>query len=235
MRKAALLARRELSDQFSDRSAVVRIAVLVALPFALVFLARRQVGGAPADMLVLVFAVQSALLPTASTVTAAASSFAQERSEHTLLPLLAAPIRDIDIVVGKLAAAAIPGIGFSWAALIVYAFIAPLAFGADAVGRVLTLPTVIALAVLSVFAVLTIAAWAMVISCRATSARAAQQWAGVMVAALVVGLAATIESMARSLEGNLLILGAVAVLASDVVALDAIRRLWHREEAIARV
>lgn len=234
MRKAALLARRELSDQFSDRGALVRIAVLVVLPFALVFLARRQPAGAPADMLVLIFAVQSALLPTASTVTAAASSFAQERAEHTLLPLLAAPIRDIDIVAGKLAAAAIPGIALSWAALIVYSLISPLAFGSDAVGRVLTPPTIVALAVVSVFAVLTIAVWAMVISCRATSARAAQQWAGVMVAALVIGVAATIGSLARALDGSLLMLAAFTVLASDVAALEAIRRLWHREEAIAR-
>jgi len=100
MKKALLLARREIVEQYSDRGALLRAVFFVALPIALIQINRG--GGRASDAFILIFALQAALLPTATAINAAAGSFAAEKDAQTLVPLLAAPIRDIDIVAGKL-------------------------------------------------------------------------------------------------------------------------------------
>ena len=67
MRKALKLARREIVEQYSDRGAAFRALFFVALPIALIFL-NRGTGGRSPDPILLIFALQAALLPTATLV-----------------------------------------------------------------------------------------------------------------------------------------------------------------------
>ncbi len=101
MKKALLLARREIVEQYSDGGAALRALFFVALPVALTLLNRGSGGRGP-DTILLLFALQAALLPAATAINAAAGSFAAEKEAQTLVPLLAAPIRDIDIVAAPL-------------------------------------------------------------------------------------------------------------------------------------
>ena len=233
MRKARLLARREIGEQYSERSAILRALVLIALPIALVLVNRGGARGS--DVLLLIYGLQAALLPSATAINMAAASFAAEKEAQTLVPLLAAPIRDIDIVAGKLIAILVPSCAFSALSLAAFYAASVTAFRIERVSRVLEPTPLYALFALSVLFVLTLGAWVMVISARIANQRTAQQIAGFVLAGLVIALTAVGGLLGRDLSPELVIGVVVAVLASDLVALELARRLWDREEAVARL
>jgi ABC-type Na+ efflux pump permease subunit len=232
MRKALLLARREIVEQYSDRGAIVRALIFVALPIALVQINRGT--GRAQDGIILIFALQAALLPAATAINAAAGSFAAEKEAQTLVPLLAAPIRDIDIVAGKLLAVLAPAAGLSLVSLVAFDAASSAVYGADRVARVLGPATLYGLFALSVFLILTIGAWVMVVSARVGSQRTAQQIAGFVLAGMIVALSA-IGGAIQNLAAVVVVGVVVAILISDLVALELARRLWNREEAVARL
>ena len=230
--KALILARREIVEQYSDRAALVRALFLIALPIAFIQLNRS--AAAPPDTFILLFALQAALLPAATAINAAAGSFAAEKEAQTLVPLLAAPIRDLEIVAGKLIGVMVPAAVLSIVSMLTYHLAASQRFGAARIAQVLDPLTTLELFGLSVLFILTLGSWVMVVSARVPSQRAAQQIAGVVLAGVVVGLTG-ISSVIGNVSMNLIIGGIVAVLASDFVALQLARRLWNREEAVARL
>jgi ABC-type Na+ efflux pump permease subunit len=230
--KALLLARREIVELYSDRAAIVRALFLLALPVVLIQL-NRSSAGSP-DAFILVFALQAALLPAATAINAAAGSFAAEKEAQTLVPLLAAPIRDIEIVAGKLIGVMVPAAALSIVSLLTYYVAASQRFGAGRIAQVLGPVTIAELFGLSVLFILTLGSWVMVVSARVASQRAAQQIAGLVLAGVVVGLTA-LSSFIQNVPADLVVGGVVAVLVSDVVALELARRLWNREEAVARL
>lgn len=230
--KALLLARREIVEQYSDRAAIVRALFLLALPVVLIQLNRSQASSP--DAFILVIALQAGLLPTATAINAAAGSFAAEKEAQTLVPLLAAPIRDIEIVAGKLVGVIVPAAALSIVSLLTYYVAASQRFGAVRIAHVLEPVTMTELFGLSVLFILTLGSWVMVVSARVASQRAAQQIAGLVLAGVVVGLTA-LSSFVQSVAPDLIVGGVVAVLISDVVALQLARRLWNREEAVARL
>ncbi|HEV2009999.1 MAG TPA: hypothetical protein VGS17_03110 [Candidatus Limnocylindria bacterium] len=232
MRKALLLARREIIEQYSDRGAIIRALFFVGLPIALVQLNRGS-GRAP-DGFILIFALQAALLPAATAINAAAGSFAAEKEAQTLVPLLAAPIQDIDIVAGKLLAVLAPAAGLSVISLTAFDVASSAVYGADRVARVLGPATLYGLFALSVFVILTIGAWVMVVSARVGSQRTAQQIAGFVLGGMIVTLSA-IGGAIQNLAAEVVIGVVVAILISDLVALELARRFWNREEAVARL
>lgn len=236
MRKALLLARHDILGQYSERNQLVRALLFTALPVILVLVNRGSASArGSGDVLILIFALYSALLPAASAVTAAAGSFAGEKEAQTLVPLLAAPIRDIDIVAGKLLATLVPSSVLSVVSIVAFDLAARYEFGAARVERILTPETLYALVALAVFFVLTLSSWVMVLSSRANTQRSAQQIAGFMIAGMFIGLTALGGLAAQNIGSDLIIVVLLAVLVSDIVALELARRLWNREEAIARV
>ena len=234
MRKAWLVARRELGDLVGDRSFLLGLGILVLMPL---FLVLTLAGGATRSpgSIIFFFALQSALFPSFMAVNAAAATFAQEKEAQTLLPLLAAPIRDLDIIVGKTLAILLPATAASWLALAAYDVVATLRFGAEPVASVLSPPTLLSLGALAAFLVLTLGSWAMVIASRVKTVRAAQQISGLLAGLLVAVFVAAASFITQVLDGWLLVLLPLGVLAADIVALELTRRLWQREEVIARI
>ena len=232
MRKAWLLARREIIEQYSDRGARLRAIFFVALPVGLIALNRG--GGRSPDVLIFIFALQAALLPTATAINAAAGSFAAEKEAQTLVPLLAAPIRDIDIVAGKLMGVLVPAVGLSIVSLAAYYVAASVIFGEERVAQLLVPTTLFGLFALAVFFILTVGAWVMVVSARVGSQRTAQQIAGLVLGGMIVLLSA-VGSALQNVSVELVLGLVIAILASDVAALEFARRLWNREEAVARL
>lgn len=233
MRKALLLARREIIEQYSDRGALLRALFFVALPIGLVLL-NRGGGSRGLDAIILLSALEAALLPTATAINTAAGSFAAEKEAQTLVPLLAAPIRDIDIVAGKLMAVLLPAAALSAVSLVAFDIAASMAFGQARVSRLLDATTMYGLFALAVFFTMTVGAWVMVVSARVGSQRTAQQIAGFVLGGMIVALS-TIGSLLQNLPAELVIGVVVAVLASDLGALELARRFWDREEAVARL
>ena len=234
MGKAALIAWREIRwEIFGDRGAVIRTGFFALLPILFV-MSGRGVPGGPNEGSLLLLALQSTLIPALSGVALIASTFTQEKENGTLVPLLAAPIRDIDIVAGKLIAVLLPAAGLSIVSLIAYDLAATLEFGQERISHLLTPTTLYGLFALAVFFILTIGGWVMVVSARVGSQRTAQQIAGFVLGGMVVGLSA-IGSVLQNIPAELVIGVVIAVLLSDLVALELARRFWDREEAVARL
>lgn len=232
--KAFLVAKRELGDLVADRSYFMGLLVLIAMPVILMLALPQGTRGGGAEFF-LIFGVQAAMFPTFMTVNAAAASFVQDKEGQTLLPLLAAPIRDWDIVFGKLGAIVVPSVIASWLALAVYVVAASIRFGASKVLDVLGPGMLFSLAVVALLLVLTFASWAMIVASRVRTVRAAQQISGFLVALVLVAAIGLLQFVNRFFDGWLLVVLPLAILAMDVVALEITRRLWRRDEAIARI
>ena len=236
MRKALLLARHDIVGQYSDRGSLLRSLFFVVLPIVLVSVNRGPASSrGSGDALILLFALYSALLPAASAINAAAGSFAGEKEAQTLVPLLAAPIRDIDIVAGKLIATLVPATALSIVSLTTFYVAASVEFGDARVSRVLQPATLYACVALGVFFVLTLGSWVMVLSARVNNQRSAQQIAGVITGGMFIGLTVLGGVIGQNIASNAVLFAIVAVLASDLVALELARRLWNREEVVARL
>lgn len=236
MRKALLLARHDIVGLYNDRAALARSLLFLALPIILVYVNRRAASGrGSGDILILVFGALSAMLPSTAAINAAAGSFAGEKEAQTLVPLLAAPIRDIDIVAGKLMATIAPAFVLSCVSVTSFYVAVNVQFGADRVGRILQPATLLAFVVLAVFFVLTLSSWVMVLSSRVSTQRGAQQIAGMITAGLFLGTTGLGTLLAQNIASDAVLVVVGAVLVSDLVALELARRLWDREEAVARV
>ena len=230
--KALALARREIVEQYSDRSSILRALFLIALPIVLIQV-NRSAANSP-DAFIFIFALQAALLPAATAINAAAGSFAAEKEAQTLVPLLAAPIGDLEIVAGKLIGVLIPAAALSSVSLAIFYAAASQRFGATRIAALLDPTTMAELFGAAMLFILTLGAWVMVVSARVPSQRAAQQIAGLVLAGVLVGVTA-LTSLIGNVTKELIVVGVVVVLLSDIAALQLARRFWDREEAVARL
>jgi ABC-type Na+ efflux pump permease subunit len=235
MRKAWLIAVREITwEVLGDRGSVLRMLMFAALPLAFVLL-NRNTGGRGSDVIIFVLALQSALLPALTGVGLIASTFSQEKESQTLVPLLAAPIRDVDIVVGKLLGMLLPVGMLSVATLALFYGFATVVYGAARVQRALPPELVYSIVILTVLYVLTTGSWVLIVAARVRTSRGAQQTAGLVIAGSVFLFGALGTIAANLFEGwPLIALGPLIVLA-DVAALEVARRAWQRGEVIGRI
>ena len=232
MRDAVRIAWREIRwEIFGDRGAIVRMGFFAVLPVIFVL---SQGGRNINDASLFVLALQCAFFPALSGVALIASTFTQEKENGTIIPLLASPVRDIDIVVGKLIGMIIPTLGVCAATLALYYLLATLRYGAR-VGVVLPPQVLYGLVIVALLYLLTAGSWVLIIAALVKTSRAGQQLAGLLIAmsvAILAGLAVAAANIAGGWA--LVVLGVILVL-SDVFALDIARRVWRREEVLARI
>jgi heme exporter protein B len=233
--KAALIAWREIRwEIFGDRGAVIRTGFFALLPILFV-VSGRGVPGGPNEGSLLLLALQSTLIPALSGVALIASTFTQEKENGTLVPLLAAPIRDIDIVVGKLLGMVGPVMLICASSLGVFYVLGSLLFGVTRLRLALPPQILFALLVVAFLYLITAGSWVLIIAAVVRTTRAGQQIAGLM-----IGLSAAIFAVlgiasARIADGWALVgLGLVFIVA-DVIALEIARRVWQRGEVIGRL
>ncbi|MEO8633225.1 MAG: ABC transporter permease [Chloroflexota bacterium] len=235
MGKAALIAWREIRwEIFGDRGAILRTGFFAFLPILFV-MSGRGVPGGPNDISMLVLALQSTLIPALSGVALIASTFTQEKENGTLVPLLASPIRDIDIVVGKLLGMVVPVMLICAGSLTVFYVLGTLLYGASRVRHALPPEILFALLVVALLYLMTAGSWVLIVAAVVRTSRAGQQIAGLMIglsAAIfaVLGVAAT-----RIADGWALLGLGLAFVAADIVALEIARRVWQRSEVIGRI
>ncbi len=233
MRNALRIAWREIRwEIFGDRGAIMRMGVFALLP---IFLALGNRTPRANDLAIFGLALQSALFPALSGVALIASTFTQEKENGTLIPLLASPVRDIDIVVGKLVGMIIPVLTLCVASVALFDAIASAQYGAERVSRALGPEILYSLVVLALLYLLTAGSWVLIVAALVKTSRAGQQIAGLLIGLSVavftgLGFAAANVANGWALVG----LGALLV-ASDVVALEIARRVWQREEVLARI
>ena len=232
MRNALRIAWREIRwELFGDRGAVLRIGIFALLPIAFVLTTGRN----PNDVALFTLALQSALFPALSGVALIASTFTQEKENGTIIPLLASPLRDIDIVVGKLLGMVGPVLAICTGSLALFYMLALDRFGAARVAAALPPTLLYALVMVALLYLVTAGSWVLIVAALVKTSRAGQQIAGLLIG-VSIALFSTLGFIASSIGGGwpLVALGGILVL-SDVVALDIARRVWRREEVLARI
>jgi len=233
--KAALIAWREIRwEIFGDRGAVIRTGFFALLPILFVISGRGQPGG-PNDISILALALQSTLIPALSGVALIASTFTQEKENGTLVPLLAAPIRDIDIVVGKLLGMVGPVMLICASSLGVFYVLGSFLYGVDRLRVALPPQILFALLMVAFLYLITAGSWVLIVSAVVRTSRAGQQIAGLMIGLSAAIFAVLGVAASRIADGwALLVLGA-AFVALDILALELARRVWQRSEVIGRL
>lgn len=235
MRKAWLIAWREITwEILGDRGALLRQGVFLLLPVGFV-LANRGAPPGRLDGLLVTLAAQSVLLPAISGVALIASTFVAEKENGTLVPLLAAPIRDLDIVVGKLLGMLIPVTAIALLSLAVFYAVATATFGTAAMQRALTPQLLYALMVVALLYLLTTGSWVMVVAARVRTSRGAQQISGLLIAGGLFVFATLGALFSQLLDGYGLVGLGLLFLATDLLAIEIARRGWQRGEVVARL
>ena len=233
MRNAVRIAWREIRwEVFGDRGSILRMLFFAILPLTFVLANRSPRTN---EVTLFTLALQSALFPALSGVALIASTFTQEKENGTIIPLLASPVRDIDIVVGKLIGMIIPVFAICCGSVLLYYVLASNQYGPARVAAALPPTMLYALAMLALLYLLTAGSWVLIVAALVKTSRAGQQIAGLLIG-VSVALFTTLGFLSASVGGGwpLVALGGILVL-SDAVALEIARRVWRREEVLARI
>ena len=236
MTNAFRIAWREIRwEIFGDRGAVLRLGLFALLPILLVMTGRSTPQGGPNELGILTLAIQSALFPALSGVALIASTFTQEKENGTIIPLLASPVRDIDIVIGKLIGMILPVLGVCVGSLVLYYILGSEQYGAERVAEALPLTVLYALVVVALLYLLSAGSWVLIVAAVVKTSRAGQQISGLLIGLSVAVFAGLGLAAANIASGWALVGLGVLLVASDVVALEIARRVWRREEVLARL
>ena len=228
----------QITRKRSVRTSLVLFPLLVALGLALVVrLITTRGGGVSAaelpgllDGFTFFFVVGAASLPTAI----ASYSLVGEKLEHSLEPLLAAPVTDGEILLGKCLAAVLPPLAAIYAGVAVFMTLCDLATH-QLLGR-LYFPNWTAAVILVVVVPLSAAMcveFNVVISARVGDVRAAQQ----LGALAVIPFAATYVGSEIGLvtfDGPTLAAIAGVLLIVDAALFSASRATFQREQILTR-
>jgi ABC-type Na+ efflux pump permease subunit len=233
MKNAVRIAWREIRwEILGDRSAILRMGIFAILPVALVLTAR---GSRLTDGAMFGLAFQSAVFPALSGVALIASTFTQEKENGTLIPLLASPVRDIDIVVGKLLGMIGPVMLVAAGSVAVFYVLGIFVYGPARIARALPPEMLYAILVISFLYLVTAGSWVLIVAARVRTSRAGQQLAGLLIALSAGAFAGLGITASRVADGWALVVLGVALVALDVVALEIARRAWQRGEVIGRL
>lgn len=173
------------------------------------------------------------IVPIAIPVTIAAYSIVGEKTNRSLEPLLATPITTTQLLVAKILAAALPAIGATWLAFLLFLLGVRLLASAAVFDAFFAVHWLIATFVVAPLLSILSVCIAIIISSRVTDPRVAEQLAALIVLPLIlliVGQSVGLILIDRNVV--LIILVVVAIL--DVGLLYLATRLFQRESILTR-
>ncbi|UCF10715.1 MAG: ABC transporter permease subunit [Candidatus Bipolaricaulota bacterium] len=172
------------------------------------------------------------VLPAVIPLAIAVYSIVGEKEQQSLEPLLATPVTDLELFLGKALASVIPALVITWASFGLFLGLS-IPFAGGVPPHVLTIPWLAAIFGLTPLLSLTSVGITMIVSSRASDARAAYQFSSFAILPPIVPLIiystrkALVSVALVGVEGGVLIVAAVAVLAIAV-------RLFRREQILTR-
>lgn len=173
------------------------------------------------------------IIPTVMATLLAANSFAGEKERHTLEGMLYTPVRDTELVVGKILGAVAPAVALSWVCFAVYTVIVSV-LGTPIVGRQYFPTTnwwVLMVLVVPAVAVF-VTACVVWVSARVATYQAANSIAGLAVLPMLLLVLGQVSGVMLAGPGVFAVLGAVLVVA-DVVLMWGIVKTFHRERMVS--
>lgn len=172
------------------------------------------------------------VLPVMIPVTLAVYSIVGEKEQGTLEPLLATPLTDWELFVGKALVAVAPSVGLTWAVFGLFLAAAHVMLGGIPPG-VLTLPWLLSIFVLSPLLALFGVLVSMLISSRTSDPRAAYQFSGLAVVPTLIPLIVYSAQM-TAVNFLLVILEGGILVVLNTVLLYLTVKLFRREEILTR-
>ncbi len=198
LRMALIVARREIRDSFRDWRIIIPIVLLtIFFPALMNFTARRLLGfveayGADiiATQLVPFLLLVVGFFPMSFSLIIALETFVGERERKSLEPLLATPLTDFQLYMGKMMAALVPPLFASYLGMAVYMIGLRVS-----IGWVASWPLFIQTVLLTTIQGLIMVAGAVIISSQTTSVRAAN----LLASFIIVPMALLIQGEAAAL------------------------------------
>ncbi len=172
------------------------------------------------------------LLPAIIPLAIAVYSIVGEKEQTTLEPLLATPISDLELFLGKALASVIPALIVNWISFGAFLGIIRLLVGSVPL-QTLTAPWLASIFGLSPLLALFSVGITMIVSSRASDARAAYQFSSFAILPAIIPLIvyssskALVDMRLIFLEGGVLIVGCVVVMSFAV-------KLFRREQILTR-
>jgi ABC-2 type transport system permease protein len=239
--KAWVVATKDMRVFLRKRYAVFSLVILpiivgIGLPFVLRYAGARQGGPRASEILILMdvfsffFVIAASLLPTIL----ASYSLVGEKVEKSLEPLLAAPITDRELLLGKGIAAFIPSVGVIYISSIVFMVLSDILthntlgysyFPNWTIGLILLLMVPLS-AILSI-------EWSVIVSSRASDPRAAQMQ-GLFIVLPLAAVYVASEVGAISIDVKTLLIISAVILAVDVVLFCLGTKTFQREEILTK-
>ncbi|MFC2105676.1 ABC transporter permease subunit [Candidatus Bipolaricaulota bacterium] len=172
------------------------------------------------------------LLPAIIPLAIAVYSIVGEKEQTTLEPLLATPISDTELFLGKALASVIPAVLVNWISFGLFLGVTRLLVGGFLV-QTLTLPWLASIFGLTPLLALFSVGVTMIVSSRASDARAAYQFSSL---AILPGLVPLIvySSMKTIVDMRLILLEAALLVVAGAVVLYFAIKLFRREQILTR-
>lgn len=173
------------------------------------------------------------ILPVMIPVTLGVYSVVGEKEQGTLEPLLATPLSDLELFLGKSLVAVVPGLFLTWGVFGLFLLASFFMIPGGIPSGVLTLPWLLSIFALSPLLALFAALVAMIISSRSTDSRAAYQFAGLAVVPTLIPLIVysarltAVDLRFVAIEGGILLGVNAALLFLGI-------KLFQREEILTR-
>ncbi|MCK5585910.1 ABC transporter permease subunit [Candidatus Bipolaricaulota bacterium] len=172
------------------------------------------------------------LLPAIIPLAIAVYSIVGEKEQTTLEPLLATPISDTELFLGKALASVIPAVLVNWISFGLFLGVTRLLVGGFLL-QTLTLPWLASIFGLTPLLALFSVGVTMIVSSRASDARAAYQFSSL---AILPGLVPLIvySSMKTIVDMRLILLEAALLVVAGAVVLYFAVKLFRREQILTR-
>ena len=263
MRKVWILIRKEWSEVFKNKLVLFTTAFLpllfAVLPLIMMYVVGSNASGIddisnmseiPAEFaemceglsgtgcmqyfLVSQFMLLFMMVPMIVPITFASYSIVGEKATRTLEPLLATPIKTMELLAGKALAATIPGVVATWLAFILYAIGAYiLAVDPAVVGKILDALWLTAIIVVGPLLAIFGVSLAVMISSRATDPRIAEQVSAVFVLP-VIGIFVAQSLGLIFINAQIILWMAVILFFLDIGLLAFATQLFQRETILTR-
>jgi ABC-2 type transport system permease protein len=173
------------------------------------------------------------LMPAYIPLSIATFSIIGEKQARTLEPVLAAPVRTVELLAGKAIAALVPGVLAGWLTYLAFASLAAVVYGSRLLGVVTDPSWLSGVFVLGPAVGLSSVVTGVIVSSRVNDPRVAQQIGGVIIVPIIaVTLVQATGSILVGASGYLLL--AAAILVVSLLGLRIGVTLFDREAILTR-
>lgn len=207
----------------------LRAAILAQRPEWAGFSERELTGAFGIQQFLPLFLIMPAYVPLA----VATYSIVGEKQSRSLEAVLATPIRTLELLAGKAAAALLPGVVTGWLTYVVFVALATVVYGPRLVGVVTDPSWLAGVFVLGPAIGLASTVAGVIVSARVNDARVAQQIGGVVIVPIVaISLLQATGTFLVGATGYVLL--AIVIAALSVVGLRVGAWLFQRESILTR-